>query len=64
MPTTNIDDVIAALEPDERAEVDRLAACFLAEEITRRELGKARQVTAARVAEQLGISAKGVSKLE
>ncbi len=64
MPTTNIDHVIAALEPEERAEVERLAAHYIAEETTRRELKKARELTSVRVAEQLGMTAKGVSRLE
>ena len=60
----NVDDVIARLDPDTRRRVEERAAELIAEEMTLRELRKARQLTQARVAAELGISQDGVSRLE
>ena len=60
----NVDDVIAQLDPDTRRRVEERAAELIAEEMTLRELRKARQLTQARVAAELGISQDGVSRLE
>ena len=60
----NVDDVIARLDPDARRRVEERAAELIAEEMTLRELRKARQLTQARVAAELGISQDGVSRLE
>ncbi|MDE0388382.1 MAG: helix-turn-helix transcriptional regulator [Rhodospirillales bacterium] len=60
----NVDDVIAKLDPDTRRRVEERAAELIAEEMTLRELRKARQLTQARVAAELGISQDGVSRLE
>ena len=60
----NVDDVIARLDPDTRQRVEERAAELIAEEMTLRELRKARQLTQARVAAELGISQDGVSRLE
>ena len=60
----NVDDVIAGLDPDERRKVEDLAAELIAEEMTLRELRKARRLTQVSVARELGISQDGVSRLE
>ena len=60
----DVNDVIAGLDPDTRRKVEERAAELIAEEMTLRELRKARQLTQARVAAELGISQDGVSRLE
>ena len=60
----NVNDVIARLDPDTRRRIEERAAELIAEEMTLRELRKARQLTQARVAAELGISQDGVSRLE
>ena len=60
----NVEDVIAGLDPDERRKVEDLAAELIAEEMTLRELRKARRLTQVSVARELGISQDGVSRLE
>ena len=60
----NVDDVIAGLDPDRRREVEERAAELIAEEMTLRELRKARRLTQVSVARQLGIGQDGVSRLE
>ena len=60
----NVEDVIAKLDPAERRKVEDLAVEFIAEEMTLRELRKARHLTQVSVARELGISQDGVSRLE
>ena len=60
----DVNDVIARLDPDMRRRVEERAAELIAEEMTLRELRKARQLTQVRVAAELGISQDGVSRLE
>ena len=60
----NVDDVIAGLDPARRQRIEERAAELIAEEMTLRELRKARRLTQARVAAELGISQDGVSRLE
>lgn len=60
----NVEDKIATLDPARRRKVEDRAAELIAEEMTLRELRKARQLTQACVAHQLGISQDGVSRLE
>ena len=60
----DVDDVIAKLDPERRRRIEERAAELIAEEMTLRELRKARQLTQARVAAELGISQDGVSRLE
>ena len=62
--TVNLDDRIARLDPDRRRRVEERAAELIAEEMTLRELRKARRLTQARVAAELSISQDGVSRLE
>ena len=57
----DVNDIIAKLDPERRRRIEERAAELIAEEMTLRELRKARQLTQARVAAELGISQDGVS---
>ena len=50
--------------PAERRKVEDMAAQLIAEEMTLRELRKARELTQASVARELGISQDAISRLE
>lgn len=63
MPT-NVDDIIGRLSPPRRKKVEARAAELAAEEMTLRELRKARKLTQVRMARKLGITQDGVSRLE
>ena len=63
MPVT-VDDKIRKLSAAQRKKVEARAAELIAEEMTLRELRKARKLTQARMAKQLGITQDGVSRLE
>lgn len=60
----NVDVKIKKLSPAKRRKVEARAAALIAEEMTLRDLRKARELTQARMAEQLGITQDGVSRLE
>ncbi|MDE0027313.1 MAG: helix-turn-helix transcriptional regulator [Spirochaetaceae bacterium] len=60
----NVEDKISRLDPDRRQRVEDRAQELIAEEMTIRELRKARQLTQVNVARKLGISQDGVSRLE
>ena len=60
----NIDNKIKKLSAAQRKKVEARAAELIAEEMTLRDLRKARALTQARMAEQLGITQDGVSRLE
>ena len=60
----NVDDKISGLDPARRRKVEERAAALIAEEMTLRELRKARRLTQVNVARKLGISQDGVSRLE
>ena len=60
----NVDKKIKKLSPAQRKKVETRAAELIAEEMTLRDLRKARALTQARMAEQLGITQDGVSRLE
>ena len=60
----NVEEVIAGLDPAERRKVEDLAAESIAEEVTLREPRKARELTQASVARELGISQDAISRLE
>ncbi len=60
----NVDDVIAGLDPAERRKVEELAAEFISEEMTLRELREARHLTRVSVARELGVSQDAVSRME
>ena len=60
----NVDDKMKKLPPAQRKKVEARATELLAEEMTLRELRKARQLTQVRMAKQLGITQDSVSRLE
>ncbi len=60
----NVNDKIKKLSPSHRKKVEARAAELLAEEMTLRDLRKARELTQTRMAAQLGITQDGVSRLE
>ena len=60
----NVDEKIKKLSASRRKKVEARAAELLAEEMTLRDLRKARALTQARMAEELGITQDGVSRLE
>ena len=60
----NVDEKIKKLTPARRKKVEARAAELIAEEMTLRDLRKARELTQARMAEQLGITQDGISRLE
>ncbi len=59
-----VEDIIAGLDPARRRKVEEMSAQLMAEEMTLRELRKARQLTQVRVARKLGINQDAVSRLE
>src|SRR5437867_4770836 len=60
----NVNDKIRKLRPARRKKVEARAAQLIAEEMTLRELRKARRLTQVRSAMALGITQDGVSRLE
>lgn len=60
----NIHDKIKSLGPAQRKKVEARAAQLIAEEMTLRELRRARKLTQTRVAKTLGITQDSVSRLE
>ncbi len=60
----NVNKKIKKLSPAQRKKVEARAAELIAEEMTLRDLRKARELTQARMAEELGITQDGVSRLE
>ena len=60
----NVEDRIARLDPERRRRIEERAAELVAEEMTLRQLRRARQLTQAHVATELGITQDGVSRLE
>ena len=60
----NVNDIIARLSPAQRQKVEARTAELIAEEMTLRQLRKARKLTQVRMAKALGISQDGVSRLE
>src|SRR5438046_10688210 len=60
----NVNEIIRKLSPAERKKVQDRAAELIAEEMSLRDLRKARKLTQARLAKTLGISQDSVSRLE
>ena len=60
----NVNDKIRKLSPVQRKKVEARAAELMAEEMTLRELRKARRLTQVRMAKALGITQDSVSRLE
>jgi len=62
--TVSLDEMLATLDPERRRKIEERAAELIAEEMTLRELCKARKLTQVSVARELGISQDAVSRLE
>ena len=62
--TVSLDEMMAGLDPDRRRQIEERAQELIAEEMTLRELRKARQLTQVSVARELGVSQDAVSRLE
>src|SRR5271154_7471833 len=62
--SVNIRDKIGKLNPVQRKKVEDRAAELIAEEMSLRDLRRARKLTQARVAKTLGITQDSVSRLE
>ena len=60
----NVNDKIKKLSPAQRKKVEARAAELIAEEMTLRELRRARRLTQARMAKTLGVTQDSVSRLE
>src|SRR5574340_1095896 len=60
----NVDEIIAKLSPAERRRVEARGAALIAEEMSLRDLRRARKLTQARVAKRLRITQDSVSRLE
>jgi len=60
----SVNDKIRGLNPAQRKKVEDRAVELIAEEMTLRELRKARKLTQVRMAKTLGITQDGVSRLE
>ncbi len=60
----NVDDKIRKLSTAQRKKVEAQAGGLITEEMTLRELRKARKLTQVRMAKRLGITQDGVSRLE
>ena len=60
----NVNHVIRRLSPAQRKEVEARGAQLIAEEMTLRELRKARKLTQVRMAKALGVTQDSVSRLE
>ena len=60
----NVDDLIEGLDPTRRDRVEERAAELIAEEMTLRELRKARKLTQVSLARELGIGQDGISRME
>ena len=62
--TVSLEEIIAELPPERRRRIEERAAELIAEGMTLRELRKARKLTQASVARELGIGQDAVSRLE
>ena len=63
MPT-DIEDIIAALPAARRRRIEKGAAALIAEELTLRELRRARAMTQVKLAKRLGVAQKQISEIE
>ncbi len=60
----NVNDIIERLSAAQRKKVEARAAQLIAEEMTLREIRKARKLTQQKIAKSLHIGQEGVSKIE
>jgi DNA-binding XRE family transcriptional regulator len=61
---TNINDIIKALPAAERRAIKKRATELIAEELTLRELRRARAMTQVKLAKKLGVAQKQISEIE
>ena len=61
---TNVEDIIKKLNPAQRKKVEARAAELIAEEMTLRELRRARRLTQVKMARKLGVTQDSISRLE
>ena len=59
-----LDQKMNGLDPSRRKKIEARAKVLIAEEMTLKELRRARRVTQVRIAKKLGIRQEGVSRLE
>ena len=64
MQVTTLREEMGSLPEDRRKRIEEAADALIAEEMTLRDLRKARNQTQARVAERLGINQENVSRIE
>ncbi len=64
MDITTLREELESLPEDRRKRIEKAADALIAEEMTLRDLRRARDQTQARVAERLGINQENVSRLE
>jgi transcriptional regulator with XRE-family HTH domain len=62
--SVNVNEILRKMSSAERKKVEDRAAEIIAEEMSLRDLRKARKLTQARVAKKLGITQDSVSRLE
>jgi DNA-binding XRE family transcriptional regulator len=62
--TVTLEDFMKDFSPEERARVDARTAQLIEEELTLRDLRKARHLTQERMAELMGVEQENVSRLE
>jgi DNA-binding XRE family transcriptional regulator len=62
--TRNVDDIIAKLPAAQRRRVEQRATALIAEEMTLRELRRARGMTQVKMAKRLGVAQKQISDIE
>jgi DNA-binding XRE family transcriptional regulator len=60
----NVNQLINALPAARRRKIEKMATLLLAEEMTLRELRRAREITQVKMAKQLGVAQKQISEIE
>ncbi len=60
----HVNDIVKSLSPRRRHKVEKRARMLVAEEMTLRELRRARAMTQGRMAKDLGIAQKQISEIE
>jgi len=60
----NIDDIVKGLSPAQRKKIETRTAQLIAEEMSLRELRKARHITQVRMAKALGTTQDSISRME
>jgi DNA-binding XRE family transcriptional regulator len=60
----NVEEIIRSLPAGRRRKIEKRAAALIAEELTLKELRRARAITQVRLAKNLGVAQKQVSEIE